>query len=133
MALVASALIATVVVGVFIGISGSSMSWAYVVVAIPKFLRLPSWDTWLGLACWGVLAGALFARGAGTGPNLVRTRLFAVISGILMPVGLMFFGHFLGRYWPHTTGPFDSPLLALYLALYALLTPWLLGRIALIL
>jgi|ERR1700728_246907 hypothetical protein len=133
MALVASALIVTVIVGLFLGISGGAMSWAYLVVAIPKFLQIVTWDSWLGLACWGVLAGALFALGAGTRPSPVRTRLFAVIGGILMPVGLVFFGHFLGRYWPHATGPFDSPLLTLYLALYGLLTPWLLGRVALIL
>jgi hypothetical protein len=130
-ALVAFALIATVLIGLFIGISGGSMSWAYLVVALPKFLRIPTWHDWLGLACWGVLAAALFARGAGTGPRPVRTRVIAVVSGVLMPVGLVLFGHLLGRYWPHATGLFDSPLLTLYVALYGLLTPWLLGRVAL--
>jgi uncharacterized membrane protein len=135
MALVASALIVTVVVGLFLGISGGAKSWAYLVVAFPKFVQIVTWDTWLGLACWGILAGALFTLGAGTRPSLVRTRLFAVISGILMPVGLVFFGHFLGRYWPLVTGAFDSPpvTLYIYIALYGLLTPWLLGRVALIL
>jgi hypothetical protein len=132
-ALVAFALIATVVIGLFISIYGGSMSWEYVVVAIPKFLRIPRWDAWLGLACWGLLAGALFACGAGARPSLVGTRLLAVISGILMPVGLVFFGHLLGRYWPHTTGLFDSPIVTLCLALYGLLSPWLLGQVALML
>jgi len=133
MALVACALLGTVTIGLSAAGSGGQVSWESLAVSIPKLLRGLPWDQWLVLASWAALAGALFAHGAGTGPTLVRTRLFALVSGILMPVGLVFFGQFIGRYWPDTTGPFDSPLLSLSLALYGLLTPWLLGRVALIL
>jgi ABC-type uncharacterized transport system permease subunit len=132
-ALVACALLCTVIIGLSAAGSGGQISLGSLAIAIPELLRGLPWDQWLVLASWAALAGALFARGAGTRPTLVRTRLFAVISGILTPVGLVFFGHFVGRYWPDTTGPFDSPQLTFYLALYGLLTPWLLGRAALIL
>jgi hypothetical protein len=135
MALVACALLCTVMIGLSAAGSGGQISWESLAVAIPKLLRGLPWDQWLVLASWAALAGALFAHGAGTGtgPTLVRTRLFALVSGILIPVGLVFSGQFIGRYWPDATGPFDNPLLTLYLALYGLLTPWLLGRVALML
>jgi hypothetical protein len=133
MALVACALLCTVMIGLSAAGSGGQIWWESLAVAIPKLLRGLAWDQWLGLASWAALAGALFAHGTGTGPTLVRTRLFALVSGILIPVGLVFSGQFIGRYWPDATGPFDSPLLTLYVALYGLLTPWLLGRVALIL
>ncbi len=129
-ALVAFALVCTIVIGMFAGITNGPMSWGSVTAAMPKFLRLPSWDQWLFLGSWAALTGTLFAFGAGTTPSPLRTRLFALISGLVVPVGLVFLARFLSRYWPDTSGPFDSPPLTFYLALYGLLAPWLLGRVA---
>jgi hypothetical protein len=113
-----------------LGVVGAGpMSWGSVTAAMPKFLRLPSWDQWLFLGSWAALTGTLFAFGAGTTPSPLRTRLFALISGIVVPVALVFLARFLSRYWPDTSGPFDSPPLTFYLALHGLLAPWLLGRV----
>jgi len=131
--LLACALLCTVIIGLSVAGSGGQVSWRTLAVAIPELLRGLPWDQWLILACWAGLTGALFALGAGPRRSLVRTRLFALMSGIIMPVGLVYLGHILGRYRPDTTGAFDSPLLTSCLAVYGLLTPWLLGRVALIL
>jgi hypothetical protein len=128
--LVAIALVGTVFIGIIAAVANGPLSWAFFAVAITKLLRLPTWDQWLFLAAWAALTGALFTIGAGAAPRRVRTRLFGLVSGILVPAGLVVLARFLSRYWPDTSGPFDSPPLTLFLVLYGLLIPWLLGRVA---
>jgi hypothetical protein len=96
-----------------------------------RFLRLPSWDQWLFLGVWAALAGTLFTIGAGTKANHIGTRLFAFISGIALPLGLVFLVRWFGSYWPNATGLLDNPAMTICVVLYGLAAPWLLGRIAL--
>src|ERR1019366_2363025 len=105
-----------------------------------------------------VLTGGLFALSVGPTSATARTRALAVLSGVLVPIGLVpwakflsrywpgttgpldqpwlttvppglvLWPRFLGRYWPGTTGPLDQPWLTIALAVYSALAPWLLGR-----
>jgi hypothetical protein len=129
-ALVAFALVCTVIVGMFVGMTNGPMSWGSVAGAMFKFLRLPSLDQWLLLVLWAALTGTLFTIGAGTNANHIGTRLLGFISGIALPLGLVFLVRWMSRFWPNATSLIDHPPLTICLVLYGLAVPWLLGRIA---
>jgi hypothetical protein len=128
-ALVALALLFTVVIGLLAGLVNGRLSWSFI-ASVPKLLGLLSWEQSLFFALWAGLTGALFALGVGAASMYLRIRLFALSTGVLVPLGLVLLAHFLSRYWPDTTGPLDKPPLTLCLVLYGLLAPWLLGRAA---
>jgi hypothetical protein len=102
-------------------------------VAFGRLLLATTLPQLVFFASWAALTGALFALGFGSGAVLRRTRCFAVLSGVIVPVGMVLLGGVIGRLWPEfreTTGPFDQPLLTLPLIIYGVTAPWLLGRLA---
>lgn len=87
----------------------------------------------LAVLLWAVLTGIFFVFGTGRVAYMRWARLAALIAGAISPWILLGIGQLEGRLWPsfrETTGPLDRPLMTLPLLLGALLTPWLVGRVA---
>jgi hypothetical protein len=126
-ALLTLALLFTAFIGLIAALGSGHIAWAFSSRFFPV-LAMIHWDQWLSVALWAVLTGALFALSVGPTSATARTRALAVLSGVLVPVGLVLWAKFLRRYWPDTAGPLDQPWLTIALAVYSALAPWLLGR-----
>jgi hypothetical protein len=83
---------------------------------------------WGEFAAWGTITGILIATGV-SAASVHRSRAWAVLAAAaLVPIGLVLLAHQLNRIWPNTARPTEVPIMALLLALYSLVIPWLLGR-----
>lgn len=116
----------------------SQLVLAAILMALPlgKFVMLlitTSVVQDLVVLLWAALAGTFFLFGTGRRAHMGRARIAALIAGVVTPWALLGLGQLEGHLWPslrHTNGPLDRPLMTLPLLVCALLTPWLVGRLA---
>jgi hypothetical protein len=88
-----------------------------------------SWPYWLGLITWAAVTGALVSAGIRRRSIGFPLALAALLTGALVPVGLVLLAGGLNHVWPGTTGPTDAPVMTGLLFAYALVIPWTLGRL----
>ena len=81
------------------------------------------------LLVWAALTGILVAAGTRARLRNARLPLAAFAAGALVPLGLTLLRGAMGRAWPGLDGPVAAPLMTLLLVVYAVLIPWLLGRL----